>query len=59
MTELLGREQMVYLDLRDGTRMVARLQADHRLHAGEEIAIGIDPTRLYLFQYNGRSLTYR
>jgi multiple sugar transport system ATP-binding protein len=59
LTELLGREQMVYLDLRDGTRMVARLQADHRLHAGEDITIGIDPTRLYLFQADGRSLAYR
>ena len=59
MTELLGREQMVYLDLRDGTRVVARLHADHRLHIGEAIAIGIDPTRLYLFQADGRSLTYR
>ena len=59
LTELLGREQMVYLDLRDGTRVVARLHADHRLHAGEDIAFGIDPTRLYLFQADGRSLTYR
>jgi multiple sugar transport system ATP-binding protein len=59
LTELLGREQMVYLDLRDGTRVVARLQADHRLHSGEDIAIGIDPTRLYLFQADGRALTYR
>jgi multiple sugar transport system ATP-binding protein len=59
MTELLGREQMVYLDLRDGTRVVARLHADHRLPAGEEIAIGIDPTRLYLFQEDGRALAYR
>jgi len=59
LTELLGREQMVYLDLCDGTRVVARLQADHRLHAGEDIAIGIDPTRLYLFQADGSSLTYR
>ena len=59
MTELLGREQMVYLDLRDGTRVVARLHADRRLHAGEDIAIGIDPARLYLFQADGRALTYR
>jgi len=59
LTELLGREQMVYLDLRDGTRVVARLQTDHRLHAGEDIAIGIDPARLYLFQADGRSLAYR
>jgi len=59
MIELLGREQMVYLDLQDGTRVVARLRADHRLHAGEEIAIGIDPTRLYLFQDDGRALDYR
>ncbi|WP_372678876.1 ABC transporter ATP-binding protein [Desulfosarcina sp.] len=59
MTELLGREQMVYLDLRDGTRVVARLHADHRLHSGEAIAIGIDPTRLYLFRADGRALTYR
>jgi multiple sugar transport system ATP-binding protein len=58
MTELLGREQMVYLDLRDGTRVVARLHADHRLHGGEAIAIGIDPTRLYLFQADGRALAY-
>jgi len=59
LTELLGREQMVYLDLRDGTRVVARLHANHRLHTGEEIAIGIDPARLYLFQVDGRALTYR
>ena len=59
MTELLGREQMVYLDLRDGTRVVARLHADHRLPAGEEIAIGIDPGRLYLFEEEGLALTYR
>ncbi|MBR9987623.1 MAG: sn-glycerol-3-phosphate ABC transporter ATP-binding protein UgpC [Desulfosarcina sp.] len=59
MTELLGREQMVYLNLRDGTRVVARLHADRRLHSGEAIAIGIDPARLYLFQADGRSLTYR
>jgi multiple sugar transport system ATP-binding protein len=59
LTELLGREQMVYLDLRDGTRVVARLHADHRLHIGEEITIGIDPARLYLFQDDGRSLAYR
>lgn len=58
MTELLGREQMVYLELHDGTRVVARLHSDHRLHAGEDIAFGIDPTRLYLFQADGRSLTY-
>ncbi|WP_319407099.1 sn-glycerol-3-phosphate ABC transporter ATP-binding protein UgpC [uncultured Desulfosarcina sp.] len=59
LTELLGREQMVYLDLRDGTRVVARLHADHRLHAGEEVTVGIDPTRLYLFQADGRALSYR
>jgi multiple sugar transport system ATP-binding protein len=59
MTELLGREQMVYLDLRDGTRVVARLHADRRLHNGEAIAIGIDPTRLYLFRADGRALRYR
>jgi multiple sugar transport system ATP-binding protein len=59
MTELLGREQMVYIDLRDGTRIVARLRADHRLPSGEEIAIGIDPARLYLFHADGRALTYR
>jgi len=59
LTELLGREQMVYLDLRDGTRAVARLHADHRLQTGEEIAIGVDPERLYLFQEDGRALTYR
>jgi len=59
MTELLGREQMVYLDLRDGTRVVARLHADRRLHAGEETAIGIDATRLYLFQTDGTALAYR
>jgi multiple sugar transport system ATP-binding protein len=59
LTELLGREQMVYMDLRDGTRVVARLHADHRLHSGEDIAIGIDPSRLYLFQADGRALTYR
>lgn len=59
MTELLGREQMVYLDLRDGTRVVTRLGANHRLHTGEDIAIGIDPARLYLFQADGRSLAYR
>jgi len=59
MTELLGREQMVYLDLRDGTRGVARLHADHRAHAGDEIAIGIDPARLYLFRADGRALAYK
>jgi multiple sugar transport system ATP-binding protein len=59
LTELLGREQMVHLDLRDGTRVVARLRADHRLHAGEDIAIGIEPSRLYLFQADGRALPYR
>ena len=59
LTELLGREQMVYLDLRDGTRLVARLGADQRLHPGEDIAIGIDPGRLYLFQADGRALAYR
>jgi ABC-type sugar transport system ATPase subunit len=59
MTELLGREQMAYLDLRDGTRVAARLHADHRLHSGEAIAIGIDPARLYLFKADGRSLAYR
>jgi multiple sugar transport system ATP-binding protein len=59
MTELLGREQMVYLDLRDGTRVVARLHADRRLHTGEEIAIGIDPGRLYLFRADGRAPAYR
>ncbi len=59
MTELLGREQMVYLDLRDGTRVVARLHADHRMPAGEQIAIGIDPGRLYLFKADGRALAYR
>ena len=59
LTELLGREQMVYLDLRDGTRLVARLHADRRLKAGEEIAVGIDPARLYLFQADGRALPYR
>jgi len=59
MTELLGREQMVYLELRDGTPAVARLHADHRLHAGEDISVGIDPTRLYLFQADGRALRYR
>ncbi|WP_054034201.1 ABC transporter ATP-binding protein [Desulfatitalea tepidiphila] len=59
LTELLGREQMVYLDLRDGTRLVARLHADRRLKAGDEIAVGIDPARLYLFQADGRALPYR
>ena len=59
LTELLGREQMVYLDLRDGTRVVARLHADHRLPAGEEIAFGVDPGRLYLFEKEGLALTYR
>jgi multiple sugar transport system ATP-binding protein len=59
LTELLGREQMVYLDLRDGTRVVARLHANHRLRTGDEIAIGIDPARLYLFQADGRALPYR
>ena len=59
MTELLGREQMVYLDLGDGTRMVARLHADHRFDAGEEIAVGIDPGRMYLFDDQGRALDYR
>jgi hypothetical protein len=49
----------VYLDLRDGTRLVARLHADHRLHTGEDIAVGIDPGRLYLFQADGRALAYR
>jgi multiple sugar transport system ATP-binding protein len=59
LTELLGREQMVYLDLRDGTRFVARLHADRRLKAGEEIAVGIDPGRLYLFQADDSALPYR
>ncbi|BBO82998.1 trehalose import ATP-binding protein SugC [Desulfosarcina ovata subsp. sediminis] len=59
MTELLGREQMVYLDLADGTRVVARLPAEQRLHRGEEIAIGIDPSRLYLFGEDGRALDGR
>ena len=59
LTELLGREQMVYLDLHDGTRLVARLHADHRLQNGEQIAVGIDPDRLYLFQNDGRALAYR
>lgn len=59
LTELLGREQMVYLDLRDGTRFVARLHADRRLSTGEDIAVGIDPGRLYLFQADGRALAYR
>jgi multiple sugar transport system ATP-binding protein len=59
MTELLGREQMVYLLLRDGTRVVARLHADHRLHSGEAIVIGIDPARLYLFRADGSALDYR
>ena len=59
LTELLGREQMVYLDLHDGTRVVARLRADHRLHTGEDVSVGIDPARLYLFQADGRALTYR
>ncbi len=59
LTELLGREQMVYLDLRDGTRLVARLHADHRLRTGEEIAVGIDPCRLYLFRTDGQALAYR
>lgn len=59
LTELLGREQMVYLDLHDGTRVVARLHADHRLHTGEDVAVGIDPARLYLFRADGRALTYR
>ena len=59
MTELLGREQMVYLDLADGTRLVARLHADHRLNAGEAIAVGIDPGRLYGFDGEGRAIDYR
>jgi multiple sugar transport system ATP-binding protein len=59
LTELLGREQMVYLDLRDGTRFVARLHADRRLRTGEEIAVGIDPSRLYLFQADDSALPYR
>jgi multiple sugar transport system ATP-binding protein len=59
LTELLGREQMVYLDLRDGTRLVARLHADRRLRPGDDIAVGIDPARLYLFQADGRALPYR
>jgi multiple sugar transport system ATP-binding protein len=59
LTELLGREQMVYLDLGDGTRLVARLHADRRLHAGEDIAVGIDPGRLYLFEADGRAPAYR
>jgi multiple sugar transport system ATP-binding protein len=59
LTELLGREQMVYLDLSDGTRLVARLHADRRLHTGAEITVGIDPGRLYLFQDDGRALAYR
>jgi multiple sugar transport system ATP-binding protein len=59
LTELLGREQMVYLDLRDGTRVVARLHAEQRLQTGEDIAVGIDPTRLYLFGADGRALAYR
>ena len=59
LTELLGREQMVYLDLHDGTRVVARLHADHRLHTGEDVSVGIDPACLYLFQADGRALTYR
>jgi len=59
MTELLGREQMVYLDLRDGTRMVVRLHAEQRLPAGEDVAVGIDPARLYLFEADGRALAYR
>jgi len=59
LTELLGREQMVYLDLRDGTRLVARLRADRRLRPGDDIAVGIDPARLYLFQADGRALPYR
>ncbi len=59
LTELLGREQMVYLDLRDGTRLIARLRADRRLHSGEEMAVGIDPARLYLFMEDGRAPAYR
>jgi len=59
LTELLGREQMVYLDLRDGTRLVARLHADRRLRPGDDIAVGVDPARLYLFQADGRALPYR
>jgi ABC-type sugar transport system ATPase subunit len=47
--ELLGRETLIGISVADETQLVVQADADAGVRAGETIAFGIEPGRMYLF----------
>jgi multiple sugar transport system ATP-binding protein len=49
LTERLGAETVVEVNLKDGTSVIAALGEDRVLQAGAEIGLGFDPAQAHLF----------
>jgi len=58
LVENTGHEQIVTLELTDGTRLLARTDAARRLDVGQSVQIGFHPDALHLFapEETGRRL---
>jgi multiple sugar transport system ATP-binding protein len=56
LVEALGSETIVHTDLEDGRPLLAVLQGQHRLSAGEKVGLRIDREKTHLFGADGNRL---
>ena len=54
LVESLGAETLIYLTTDEGAELVARQNTRSTLHAGDRVAVTIDPRHTHLFNAQGR-----